>query len=244
MKIARRVFAAMESDLAHVQKNLALVREQVDRIVDEHHLFKPRLVAVSKLKGIEYVKEAYAAGQRVFGENYVQELVEKAPQLPDDIEWHMIGHVTSSNSKNLLKVKNLSLLETVDSEKFARRMNRLLEEEERRLKVFVQVNTSGEESKYGVEPSEAVALCTFVHRECPALELSGLMTIGKYHGDASEDFARLVDVRTQVSKELGIALADLELSMGMSGDFETALKAGSTNIRIGSTIFGARPKKT
>ena len=96
-------------------------------------------MAVSKLKSVDHIRAAYDQGQRVFGENYVQELVEKCPQLPDDIEWHMIGHVSRSNIKHVLKVPNLTLLETVDSEKFATKLNTLTGEHDRILNVFVQV---------------------------------------------------------------------------------------------------------
>jgi uncharacterized pyridoxal phosphate-containing UPF0001 family protein len=214
-------------------------------------------------------------------ENYVQELVEKFPQLPEDIEWHMIGeeghnyyfscfffffssspgHVTSSNVRKLLQVKNLACLETIDSVKSATKINKVLVEQNRNLNVFVQVNTSGEESKFGAEPEEAIELIRSV-KNCSNLSFRGLMTIGdfsiffflfffflfffflgKLNGDAREDFTRLVSLKNEVSKEFEIPLSEIELSMGMSGDFETALKMGSTNVRIGSTIFGARPKK-
>ncbi len=240
-------------DLAEVKSNLARVRAVIDGVVEREHLFKPRLVAVSKLKSVEHIRAAYEEGQRVFGENYVQEVVEKAPQLPDDIAWHMIGHVTSSNAKNLLlKVPNLTVVEAVDSTKLAKKLDDVLAAENkeraagkppRSVRVFVQVNTSGEESKFGVEPKDAVEVCRFVHEQCKQLRLGGLMTIGKLHGDPADDFRKLVEVRGLVSQALQIPLIDVELSMGMSGDFETAMRFGATNIRIGSTIFGARDPK-
>jgi pyridoxal phosphate enzyme (YggS family) len=208
---------------------------------------------VSKLKSVEHIRAAYEEGQRVFGENYVQELVEKAPLLPNDIAWHMIGHVTTSNAKNLLKVPNLTVIEAVDSTKLAKKLEDVLATEDearkaieqppRQVRVFVQVNTSGEESKFGVEPKDALDVCRFVQEQCTHLRLRGLMTIGKLHGDPADDFKKLVEVRGQVSHALKIPLIDFELSMGMSGDYETALRFGATNIRIGSTIFGAREPK-
>lgn len=111
---------------------------------------------------------------------------------------------------------------------------------DRRIRVFVQVNTSGEESKFGVEPEAAVALCQYIHSQCPRLQMGGLMTIGKLNGDPVVDFQKLIDVRTAVSAALKIPCIDLDLSMGMSGDYEIALRYGATNLRIGSTIFGAR----
>jgi len=204
----------------------------------------PRLVAVSKTKPKELLQEAYDAGQRVFGENYVQELVEKAPELPDDIQWHFIGHLQSNKANQILKkVPNLYAVETVDSTKIADALNRAVENAEwkRRLNVYVQVNTSAEESKFGVEPEGCVDLCTYVNSECSNLQFSGLMTIGMPdYTSRPENFQCLQDCRAKVAAALGVEEETLELSMGMSGDFEAAIESGSTNIRVGSTIFGAR----
>lgn len=205
----------------------------------------PRLVAVSKTKPKELLQEAYDAGQRVFGENYVQELVEKAPELPDDIQWHFIGHLQSNKANQILKkVPNLHAVETVDSMKIADALNRAVDNAERKhkLNVYVQVNTSAEESKFGVEPEECVDLCTYVHsEECANLQFSGLMTIGMPdYTSRPENFQCLQECRAKVAAAIGVEEDTLELSMGMSGDFENAIEMGSTNIRVGSTIFGAR----
>lgn len=105
----------------------------------------------------------------------------------------------------------------------------------------MQVNTSGEESKYGVEPSDTVALARHIHEECPHLTLAGLMTIGQPdYSSRPENFTRLSEIRAQVADALKVPADSLELSMGMSGDFEQAIQMGSTNVRVGSTIFGAR----
>ena len=118
------------------------------------------------------------------------------------------------------------------------------------LRVFVQVNTSGEKEKSGVEPRDAVNLCRHVKEQCPHLKLQGIMTIGAIarskevgEGKENEDFITLREVRNQVAKELGIGEKELELSMGMSEDFESAVRCGSDEVRIGSTIFGERPSK-
>lgn len=195
--------------------------------------------------------------KKVFGENYAQELAEKAGQLPEDIEWHMIGNVQRSNVKHVIKAHNL-VVETIDSEKvrallfdvrrahtrshlitqIATKYNELLAAANRKVRVFLQVNTSGEESKSGCAPGDLIALSKFVRDKCPALQLSGLMTIGK--PDSVDDFVRLVELRTAVAKELQVPLNSLELSMGMSADFAKAITYGSTNIRVGSKIFGER----
>ncbi|XP_060972986.1 uncharacterized protein LOC115707711 [Cannabis sativa] len=207
-----------------------------------------RVVAVSKTKPVSLLRQVYDTGHRCFGENYVQEIVEKAPQLPDDIEWHFIGNLQSNKVKLLLNgVPNLAMVESVDDEKIANQLDRFVASLGRKpLKVLVQVNTSGEVSKSGVEPSGCVELAKHVSLRCPNLEFSGLMTIGMLdYTSTPENFKALANCRTEVCKALGITEEQCELSMGMSGDFELAIEMGSTNVRIGSTIFGAReyPKK-
>nr|CAN80917.1 hypothetical protein VITISV_024616 [Vitis vinifera] len=207
-----------------------------------------RVVAVSKTKPVSLIRQVYDAGHRCFGENYVQEINEKAPQLPEDIEWHFIGHLQSNKVKPLLAaVPNLAMVEGVDNEKIANQLDRVVSGIRRKpLKVLVQVNTSGEVSKSGVEPSGCVELAKHVKLGCPNLEFSGLMTIGMPdYSSTPENFRRLLNCRIEVCKALGMAEEQCELSMGMSGDFEQAIEMGSTNVRIGSTIFGPReyPKK-
>jgi len=207
-----------------------------------------RVVAVSKTKPVSLIRQVYDPGHRCFGENYVQEIVEKAPQLPEDIEWHFIGNLQSNKVKPLLTgVPNLAMVETVDDQKIANNLNRVVESIGRKpLKVLVQVNTSGEESKFGVHPSGCLELVKHVSIACPNLEFCGLMTIGMPdYTSTPENFKTLASCRSEVCGALGIAEEHCELSMGMSGDFELAVELGSTNVRIGSTIFGAReyPKK-
>ncbi|PSS10383.1 Proline synthase co-transcribed bacterial protein [Actinidia chinensis var. chinensis] len=230
---------ALRSVLHRVQKAAERSGRSADRI---------RVVAVSKTKPASLVHQVYDAGHRFFGENYVQEIVEKSPQLPSDIEWHFIGNLQSNKVRPLLTgVPNLVMVETVDDEKIANHLNRAVENIGRKpLKVLVQVNTSGEESKFGIDPSGCVELVKHVSTACPNLEFCGLMTIGMPdYTSTPENFKTLVNCRTEVCKALGIAEEQCELSMGMSGDFELAVELGSTNVRIGSTIFGAReyPKK-
>ena len=210
-----------------------------------------RLVAVSKTKPVEQLREVYDCGHKIFGENYVQEILEKAPQLPKDIEWHFVGHIQSNKAKALVQgVPNLSVVETVDSKKLADKLNVAVEQnkalrEERLLDVMVQVNTSGEESKYGVAPGEKVVdLAKHIRDNCKQLKLIGLMTIGMPdYTSRPENFECLREERKRVCDALGLGEdyeRALELSMGMSGDFENAIAMGSTNVRVGSTIFGAR----
>lgn len=207
-----------------------------------------QLIAVSKTKPIPLLEAAYAAGQRHFGENYVQELVTKAAHMPMDIKWHFIGALQSNKAKMLVGVPNLYMVESVDREKVARALDKAVGDMQRegRLKVMVQVNTSGEDSKSGCAPGETIELARFVDEECAKLELVGLMTIGA--PDEAEEpvaFRVLREEREKVARELGRGVGELILSMGMSEDFERAIRMGSDSVRVGSTIFGEReyPKK-
>jgi PLP dependent protein len=199
-----------------------------------------RLVAVSKTKSEADILELYQAGQRHFGENYVQELISKAPNLPSDICWHFIGHLQSQKTKQLLEhVPNLYLLETVDSQKLAKKLDNTLHSLNiSQLRVYIQVCTSHEETKSGVLPSELDNLLRYITADCPRLKMEGLMTIGS-PGDAS-CFDTLTECRRVMCHTLGKEISDIALSMGMSDDFEVAIGKGSTSVRVGSLIFGNR----
>ena len=184
-----------------------------------------------------------------------KELLDKAPALPSDVRWRFIGHLQSNKAAALVKgVPGLECVETVDSLKLATKLDAAVasaasssasaEETAQRtvpLPVLVQVNTSGEESKHGVEPSAAAVLAQEIKEKCPNLKVAGLMTIGQPdYSSRPENFVCLAQVRAEVAKALGCEPSELELSMGMSGDYEAAIRMGSTNVRVGSTIFGAR----
>jgi pyridoxal phosphate enzyme (YggS family) len=221
---------------------------------------KVRLIAVSKLKpanDILALHQPSSPTQTHFGENYVQELLEKSKILPRSIRWHMVGGLQSNKCKQLAEqIPNLWCVSSVDSEKKANELEKgrkaLLEKDEsaEKLRIQVQVNTSGEESKSGVEPKDTLELCKHVIEKCPHLELTGLMTIGAIARsqestpeNENEDFVKLKDVRDQVAKELGWEESKLELGMGMSADFEGAIRMGSDEVRVGTQIFGERPPK-
>ncbi|KAI8061026.1 hypothetical protein BC940DRAFT_322904 [Gongronella butleri] len=232
-----------EERQAEIVQNLTAVRTAMATVP---HKPNARLVAVSKYKPAEDLQFAYDAGQRHFGENYVQELVDKSEKLPRDIAWHFIGHLQSNKCKLVAAIPNLFVVETIDSIKKADALNKACVSCNRGtpLKVFVQVNTSNEDAKSGVDPEQCTEVCQHIIDNCPQLDLAGLMTIGMFGRDPSEenpDFKCLVDCKAAVESE--IEGRDLELSMGMSADYLQALKAGSTNVRVGTTIFGSRPKK-
>jgi pyridoxal phosphate enzyme (YggS family) len=222
-----------------------------------------RLIAVSKLKPATDIlslhqppSSASSTSYTHFGENYVQELLEKSRLLPRSIKWHFIGGLQSNKCKQLAEqISNLWCVSSVDSEKKADQLEKGRAASEsaeggEKLRIKVQVNTSGEESKSGVEPKDALALCRHIVDKCPHLQLSGLMTIGAIARskettpeNENEDFVRLRETRDSVAKELGIKEEELELSMGMSSDFEGAIAQGSNEVRVGSEIFGERPPK-
>uniref|UniRef100_A0A3Q2H1A2 Pyridoxal phosphate homeostasis protein n=1 Tax=Equus caballus TaxID=9796 RepID=A0A3Q2H1A2_HORSE len=215
------------------------VQQAVARRPRDLPAIQPRLVAVSKTKPADMVIEAYSHGQRTFGENYI---LSSCPE----IKWHFIGHLQKQNVNKLMAVPNLSMLETVDSVKLADKVNSSWQKKgsPERLKIMVQINTSGEESKHGLLPSETVATVEHIKAKCPSLEFVGLMTIGSFGHDLSQgpnpDFQVLLSLREELCKKLSIPTEQVELSMGMSLDFQHAIEVGSTNVRIGSTIFGER----
>ena len=179
--------------------------------------------------------------------------------LPRSIAWHFIGALQTNKCAGLAQIPNLYLVSSVDTAKKADALNKgraklLADGEDGKgstsgpLRIHVQVNTSGEESKSGVPPEEATELCKHVRNQCPQLHLQGLMTIGAIARSQAttaesinEDFVCLKQVRDTVAQELGVE--HLELSMGMSNDYEGAIEMGSDEVRVGSTIFGERPPK-
>ncbi|KAL2880505.1 hypothetical protein SGCOL_004225 [Colletotrichum sp. CLE4] len=245
---------------------LQSVQERVTAVAAGRNWQKVRLVAVSKLKpanDILALHQQATPPQVHFGENYAQELGQKAEMLPRSIQWHFIGGLQSTHAKKLAKIPNLFCVSSVDTLKKVQLLNASRAElisssssdgssgPVEPLGVHVQVNTSGEESKSGAEPGpETVALCRAVEEQSPALKLLGLMTIGAIARskvttpeNENEDFVCLKEQRDLVVKELGLQ-RELELSMGMSEDFEGAVKLGSGEVRVGSTIFGERGPKS
>jgi pyridoxal phosphate enzyme (YggS family) len=190
------------------------------------------LVTVSKTFDAEAVHPVIKAGQRVFGENRVQEAQGKWPALKaefPDIELHLIGPLQSNKAKEAVAL--FDVIETVDREKIAAELAKEMEKQERTLKLYVQVNTGLEEQKAGINPRDAVAFvarCRAVH----GLAVEGLMCIPPFDGNPGPHFALL----EKLAREAGVE----KLSMGMSGDYETAIAFGATSVRVGSAIFGAR----
>ncbi|XP_063682161.1 pyridoxal phosphate homeostasis protein-like [Bolinopsis microptera] len=228
--------------MASIRSNLSSIKEEIAK---SGNCERVRLVAVSKTKPAADLEVAYEAGQRVFGENYINELVEKSHTLAHlgDIKFHFIGNLQKKNCPKLTTCKNLSIVETVGSEKVARALNNGWKKngDGSTLDIFIQINTSREEQKSGCMPEETISLANFVKSECDVLSLKGVMTIGAFGYDWSQgdnpDFIELLKCHKELCEHFG---QDLEISMGMSDDFGKAIEMGSTNVRVGSKIFGAR----
>ncbi|KAK4939129.1 hypothetical protein LTR10_020523 [Elasticomyces elasticus] len=248
--------ATLTSNLEHIHQRISSALSS-----QSSRSSPPRLVAVSKLKPASDILALHnpPTSHSHFGENYVQELLEKSKLLPSSIKWHFIGGLQSNKATHLARdVDSLWAVESIDSEKKATLLNKGRAERNDRLSdstplnVFIQVNTSGEDSKSGIAPdsSELVSLAKHIQDSCENLHLQGVMTIGAIARSKAttpetenEDFICLRETRDKLAEKLGIEKDKLELSMGMSEDFEGAIRQGSSEVRVGSTIFGERPAK-
>ena len=196
------------------------------------------LLAVSKAQASSAIREAHTAGQTMFGENYLQEALEKQAQLQDiAIEWHFLGPIQSN--KTQLIAQNFSWVHSVDRLKIAQRLNDARPENLAPLQVCIQVNTSNEVSKSGVNPSELVALANAIS-SMPRLKLRGLMSIPEPTQDVNKQRAQFKQVRECYDALLAKGFALDTLSIGMSDDYQIAIEQGATIVRIGSALFGAR----
>ncbi len=198
------------------------------------------LLAVSKTHPAEAVRELYEAGQRDFGENYVQELVRKAEELPKDIRWHMIGHLQRNKVKYIAGF--VSMIHSVDSLSLAQTIEKEAEKCGRQIPILIEVNVAGEESKFGVRPEDAEATIREIS-VLPHVRVSGLMTSAPIVADGEENriyFRKLRNLLVDIdSKRIDNVAMDY-LSMGMSGDYLAAIKEGAKIVRVGTAIFGER----
>lgn len=203
-----------------------------------------KLLAVSKTKPVEDLLAAYHAGQRMFGENYVQEGVDKVAYFAENhpeltLEWHFIGPIQSNKTRHV--AESFAWVHTVDRAKIAQRLNDQRPQEMEPLQVLIQVNTSSESSKSGASDDEIFALAELIS-SLPNLTLRGLMSIpanvSDYHSQLAA-FSHLAELKNRLAQRYPELNLDT-LSMGMSGDMEAAIEAGTTMVRIGTAIFGAR----
>ena len=229
--------------MSSVAENLERVREQVaeaaakvGRAVDEI-----QLIAISKTHDAEKVRAAYGAGQTLFGESRVQEARAKIPLLPSSLRWHFVGHLQKNKIRHALPL--FELFHSVDSLALAQEMNRIADEEGLHPRVLFEVNVAGEGSKFGFAPDklreqmeELLAL--------PRLSILGLMTIPPLAEEAEASrkyFVRLRELRDRLQTDFRVDL--VQLSMGMTQDFSVAVEEGATLVRVGTAIFGERPKR-
>ena len=197
-----------------------------------------QLVAVSKTHPVSSIQEVYDLGQKVFGENKVQELVEKYPLLPKDIQWHIIGHLQTNKVKYIAEF--VDTIQSIDSEKLLKEVNKEAGKHNRKIKVLLQVKIAEEDTKFGLEIEEAKSLFEkFVNGEFENIEITGLMGMATFTEDENQiknEFSVLKNLFDQLNQTKKLET----LSMGMSDDFPIAIECGANSVRVGSAIFGRR----
>ena len=230
--------------IEQLRQNLATIRERIDQACLQagRDPQEVRLLPVSKTHPAEYLRLAYAAGCRMLGENKIQEAYQKWQELEDlkDLEWSVIGHLQTNKAKYVARFA--SEFHALDSLRLAQALDQRLTIEDRYLDVLVQINTSGEESKYGLEPEQAPELIAEL-AQFTRLRVRGLMTLAMNSEDREAVrgcFVKLRELRDSLQANAPAGMQLTELSMGMSGDFEIAIAEGATIVRIGQAIFGAR----
>lgn len=225
-----------------IRENMRAVEDRIAAACQEAGR-KPEdvtLIAVSKTKPVEMLREAYECGCRDFGENKVQELLDKYEVMPRDIRWHMIGHLQRNKVKYI--VDKVYLIHSVDSLRLAEEISKEAVKKQVTVSVLVEINVAGEESKFGTTAREAAALVEEIAK-LPNMIVKGLMTIAPYVENPEENrlyFAMLRQIYVDIIHKNIDNVCMKELSMGMTGDYETAITEGATYIRIGTGIFGER----
>ena len=198
------------------------------------------LIAVSKTKPVPMLEEIYSDGVRDFGENKVQEICAKQPVLPDDIRWHMIGHLQTNKVRQV--IDKACMIHSVDSLKLAQVIEKEAAKKDLVVPVLFEVNVAEEESKFGARTEETAAIIQEIAL-LPHVRVRGLMTIAPFVDDPEENrpvFRRLKELSVDIAEKNINNVSMCELSMGMTGDFEVAIEEGATFVRIGTAIFGAR----
>lgn len=225
-----------------LKENYARVYEKVNEACKRAGRNKDdvTLIAVSKTKPVEMLKEVYDCGCRDFGENKVQEIMDKYDKLPSDIRWHMIGHLQTNKVKYI--VDKVYMIHSVDSIKLAKEISKEALKKNVIVKVLLEVNVAEEESKFGIMSDEVKELYNEVI-DLPGLKVCGLMTIAPYVEDSEENrqyFVKLKQLMVDMTEEKSDNKSVGELSMGMTGDYEVAIEEGATFVRVGTGIFGER----
>lgn len=222
-------------NLKAVEENIRMACERSGRNRDE-----VTLIAVSKTKPVEMMEEAMASGIRTFGENKVQEIVKKRPLLPEDVNWHLIGHLQRNKVRQIAGL--VSMIHSVDSVRLAEQIQKEYEKKGLTAKILVEVNVAREESKFGLLPEEVEDTIREIAK-MRNIQVCGLMTIAPFVENSEENRIHfynlrklLVDINAQNIDNISMT----ELSMGMTGDYEIAIEEGATFVRVGTGIFGSR----
>ncbi|WP_119328631.1 YggS family pyridoxal phosphate-dependent enzyme [Cysteiniphilum halobium] len=222
-------------------QNLSDVQQRIESL-SAKSMTKPKLLAVSKKQSIDTMRVIYAAGMRVFAESFVQEAIDKIPALPEDITWHYIGRLQSNKLKKIAQY--FHWLHTLTSIQYAEKLQSYCAKFNKTIQVLIQINVDMEVQKSGIMLNDREAiehLVCYIVQHCPNLKLHGLMCMLKDTGEYDKELAsfhKLAQCKDNINQKFKLNLQ--ELSMGMSGDMPAAIAAGSTMLRIGSTIFGAR----
>lgn len=225
-----------------IQENIQHVEQVIDEVCRQSGRKRSEvtLIVVSKTKPVEMLEEAYETGCRDFGENKVQELVEKYEVLPKDIRWHMIGHLQRNKVKYI--VDKVYLIHSVDSLRLAEEISKEAAKKKVEVNILVEVNVAGEETKFGTDCEEAKQLVRDI-AQLPNVHIKGLMTIAPYVDDSEENriyFQQLKKLSVDISRENIDNVSMKVLSMGMTGDYAVAVSEGATYVRVGTGIFGER----
>lgn len=225
----------LEENLKQVEENIQKACQRAERKREE-----VTLVAVSKTKPVSMLSEAYNCGIRNFGENKVQEICEKRDLLPNDICWHMIGHLQRNKVKHI--ISDVSLIHSVDTYRLAEEINIQAKKISRIVPILIEVNISGESSKFGIVPDETLQLVQEIQK-LDNLRIQGLMTVAPYTENAEENrlyFRKIRQLSVDIANENIDNVSMGILSMGMTGDYMVAIEEGATIVRVGTGIFGAR----
>ena len=226
----------------NLAENLETVRQRIKVACDrsDREPNSVTLLAVAKSQPSEIVAAAAKLGLNFFGENKIQEAKAKIPLCPGKLHWHFVGHLQSNKCRDAMEL--FEMIQSVDSLPLAQEINRRCEQAARRMPVLLEVNVAGEASKFGYRPEKLLAELKEIHAQ-PRLEIRGLMTVPPWSPEPEKArlfFQQLRELKTRCEQIVGVPLP--HLSMGMSGDFEVAIEEGATIVRIGTALFGARPK--
>lgn len=226
----------IQENIHSVREHIRIACKQAGRAEEE-----VTLICVSKTKPIEDIKEAYQGGERIFGENKVQELTEKYELLPKDIRWHLIGHLQRNKVKYI--VEKAALIHSVDSIRLAEQIEEEAVKQDVDVHILVQVNIANEDTKFGLKKDETAEVIKQISDTCPHIQIDGLMTIAPFVEEPEDNriyFRELKRLSLAIDKLNLPRVSMKELSMGMTGDYCVAIEEGATMVRVGTGIFGNR----